>query len=143
MKKLENFQLPNSSKYYYIFDRNADILYHGSQEELIGKNLLKYIKQEEILTLIKKSLVDNQATGLYDWLNPKTKKIEKKFTYIKKIPNTGLYLATGFYVNEIEKDIKKDIIKTIKENRFGTDGKGYFWIHSLSGIMIVHPMNPN
>jgi len=142
IKEVDNIKLPNSSVYYYIFDQDTNFLYHGNQKKLAGQNIRKNIKQEEILSFIEKSLTSGYATGLYEWQNPKTKKIEKKFAYIKKIPNTDIYLATGFYVNDIEKDIKNDIIKTINETRFGLDKKGYFWIHSLSGVMIINPMQP-
>lgn len=140
IKEIESYQLPNSSTYYYLFDENTTLLYHGLDKKLIGINVIEHKEEKDILGFIKKSVKDGYATGLYKWINPKTKTIEKKFAYIKKIPNTKIYLATGFYIEEMKEDIKEDIKNIINESRFGLDSKGYFWIHSLSGEMIVHPI---
>lgn len=141
-KTLYDFRQPYSSSYYYIFDNNLKLLYHGDQQNLIGTNAINF-KNANLVKVLKEAIQNDEASGQYFWENPKNGKIEKKFVFIKKLPNTHLYIATGFYMNLLEKDIKNEIKKMVFIKRFGKNHKGYFWVHSLDGEMIVHPIQPS
>ena len=141
-KQLDTYKTPYNSGYFYIFDKNMNLTYHGNKKELVGENLYDFKSSTGLHRVVERALKYGESSGKYLWINPKNGKKENKFVYIKKIPNSDNYIATGFYIDSIEEEIKNSIKNLILTNRFGLDKKGYFWIHSLSGEMISHPMQP-
>ena len=141
-RQLDSYKTPYNSEYFYIFDKEMNLTYHGDQKELVGKNLYDFKNSTDLHIVVEKALKYGESSGKYFWINPKNGKKENKFVYVKKIPNSDSYIATGFYIDAIEEEIKNSIKKLVLTSRFGLDKKGYFWIHSLSGKMICHPMQP-
>ena len=41
-----------------------------------------------------------------------------------------------------EEEAKLNALEGIKYLRYGKDGKGYFWVNDLSGLMLMHPFLP-
>ncbi len=138
-KKLDTYRTTNNLGCFYIFDKHKKLLYHGSKKEFIGKKLNDF-KIPELNKIIKIALEKGESSGTYSWLNTKKPDMKHKFIYIKNIKNTDLYIGATFYSDLIEEEIKSNIKNIILTNRFGLDKKGYFWIHSLKGNIVYHPM---
>ena len=142
IKELDTYKTPFTKGYFYMFDKNANLIYHGNNKKLIGKNLYDFRGSYGLFRVVEKALKDGTSSGQYLWKNPKNGKNENKYVYISKIKNSDVYIATGFYLKPIEDEIKQSIGKLISTMRFGLDKRGYFWIHSLDNKMIYHPIQP-
>ena len=44
-------------------------------------------------------------------------------------------------IDNIEKE-KKIVLDIVKNSRYGSDGKDYFWINDLNSVMVMHPYKP-
>jgi len=102
-KALAEFNNPKGQfhdKDLYVFagDMQGHCLAHCTMPELVGKDLMdlkdpdgRYITKER-LKLLRKS---NPTWQTYKYLNPITKKIEKKSTYLQRVGD--LYIGVGVY----------------------------------------------
>ena len=87
-----------NNPYVFIYDMNAVILAHPKFPKLIGKDMRsvadyqgKYFRKDMAETM------KNQNDGWFDYsyMNPDTKKVELKTTYVKKTDN--MLFACGVY----------------------------------------------
>ena len=85
--------------YIFVFDMDGNVLSHGAEEALIGKNLIdlkdsagKYFIKD-FIKLMKES---NSGWKEYYWRNYETQKVEMKLTYLKKF-NENIFIGCGAY----------------------------------------------
>ncbi|MBN2168952.1 MAG: cache domain-containing protein [Actinobacteria bacterium] len=84
--------------YIYAYDFNGNVIAHGGDQALIGKNLIDY-KDPEGLPVIQELI--NLAQGgsgwlTYTWENPETGKQQKKLGYVIRVDDTW-FLGSGMY----------------------------------------------
>jgi cytochrome c len=87
--------------YVFAFDTKANWLAHGTNEKLVGRNLME-LKDQNGKPFIREFLqVVSSPKGEgwvdYDWSNPTTKKVEPKTTFVKRVPGTDYSVAVGIY----------------------------------------------
>jgi cytochrome c len=84
--------------YIFIVDFNGLTLAHGGNAKLVGKNMLE-LKDADGEFFIKKFIEVAKTKGNgwvdYKWVNPVSKKIEPKSTYIQKVDE--YFLGCGIY----------------------------------------------
>ena len=84
--------------YIFIVDFNGLTLAHGGNAKLVGKNMLE-LKDADGEFFIKKSIEVAKTKGNgwvdYKWVNPVSKQIEPKSTYIQK--GDDYFLGCGIY----------------------------------------------
>jgi len=98
------------SHYIFLLTTKGDILLNKSSPDIVGKNIseIKNIKTKETLVRIVNSVKDRESNYIfYDWINPVSNKIETKYSFIHKIPNTDWIIGTGFYSSAVEEKIDK------------------------------------
>lgn len=136
------FKWNNDTGYVYILDSNANVIYHKNSA-LIGQNLFVLAKNnDEVVSFIKNASKIGELYGRYKWTKPGFgSKLFDKYVYVKKFEPLNIYIAAGFYVDEVDKDIQKIVLAQLRHERFGHDGYGYFWVHDLSMRMLEHPIN--
>ena len=85
--------------YIFVFDMDGNVLSHGAEEALIGKNLIdlkdsagKYFVKA-FLKLMNES---NNGWIEYYWRNYETQKVEMKLTYLTKF-NDNIFIGCGAY----------------------------------------------
>nr|WP_294966881.1 EAL domain-containing protein [Sulfurimonas sp.] len=142
--ELNSFTWDNNSGYFYIFDTNGIILYHGKNDNYVNKNIFDLAKNNlELQEFLKETIKKDENFGKYTWYKPNTNtntnKQYKKYVYAKKIDKLKIYIAAGMYKNELQKEVQGIIFNELKTERFGDGNYGYFWIHNLNNIMLVHP----
>ena len=115
-----------------------------SQSQNSLENDIKDIRKEFIIS--NKQNIKYQVESLESTFK---KKQEKSIQHIKKQIKEEILkvhsIATNIYNNNknlSEKQIKKLIINTLRGIRF-SDKKGYFFIFSLDGKNIMHPIKPH
>ncbi|MCF7858729.1 MAG: cache domain-containing protein [Candidatus Cloacimonetes bacterium] len=95
----QNGNFHHKDLYIFVFDMDGNMISHGAEESLIGKNLIdlkdsagKYFVKD-FLELMSKS--DNGWIEYY-WRNYENQKVEMKLTYLKKF-NKNLFVGCGAY----------------------------------------------
>ncbi len=85
--------------YVMVMDYDGNMLSHGANTKLIGKNLLG-LKDSDGIYMVREFIrvAKSQGSGWvdYKWTNPTTKKIEKKSSYIQKLEG-NTFIVCGIY----------------------------------------------
>jgi len=91
-------QFDKGELYVFAYDMNAVIIAHPKNPELIGKNMSeipdndgKYFRKE----IVELAKTKGTGTVKYKYLNPETKKVESKITYIQRV--NDVILCCGVY----------------------------------------------
>ena len=91
-------QFVDRDLYVFVGDMQGRCLAHCTMPEMAGKDMMevqdpdgRYITKER-LKLLKQS---NSAWQTYKYLNPTTKKVETKSTYLERVGD--LYIGVGVY----------------------------------------------
>ena len=97
---------------YQCEEKKVILKAHPFVHKLVGKNIA-FLKDKMgkffALDLCRQVKAHPQgAWASYYWLNPKTKKIEEKFTYIKQVEGTPYQVAAGLYKNDLGSDVTLD-----------------------------------
>ncbi|MCF6309708.1 MAG: cache domain-containing protein [Sulfurimonas sp.] len=111
LEKVDNI----GNNYTFVVNTKGDMLVNRYVPQFVGKNtnITDKLVKDTIETSIN-SLKDKENTAyIYDCYNKATDKIEKKYAYIQKIPNTDWIIGSGFYLSDIENSLMKQ-----KVNKF-------------------------
>jgi diguanylate cyclase (GGDEF)-like protein len=105
--------------YFFIMNEAGDIIMHGHDTSLEGKNALS-LKDVNGKAFVEEML-HNARKGIlsfveYRWENPKTKKIEHKSSITKKVPNSEWIVGTGFYLDELDTIISSKKAELYEKN---------------------------
>lgn len=88
----------NKDLYIFAYDFEGEVLAHGANQKLIGKNLIDMKDPDGVLVI--KGLIAEAQKGegwfKYKWTHPQTKKVEGKEAFVKKIDGT-LWIGSGIY----------------------------------------------
>lgn len=90
-------QFVKGELYLYVVDTKANMLAHGANAKLIGKNMIA-IKDSGGKLFMKETLeVAKKGSGWieYQWTNPISKRIEPKIAYLQK--EGELIVVCGIY----------------------------------------------
>lgn len=111
------------SDYIYVSKTDGTTLLNKSlPQKYIGVNILEVGNQKEKSSARKLvDAVENLGSGFveYDWLNPETNIVEKKYSFIKKVKNSDWFVGSGFYESELSDKVGKEIemIKSAQQIR--------------------------
>jgi len=86
--------------YVFTYDLKANLLSHGANEKLIGKNLYELKDQngkQFMKDVVELAVGKGEGWVDYDWTNPTTKKVEGKSTYVRRIPGWDGGVSVGVY----------------------------------------------
>jgi len=99
--------------YIFLLDDKENLYIAQSQLNILGKNISQ-MEDKEIKEAVQKiiaTLKDKETSSLsYIIKNPKTDLSEKKYSYIKRIPNTNWIIGSGFYLSDIQDKLSKQKI---------------------------------
>lgn len=136
-KTLDLLSYKNTKGYVYIFDKNADILYHKNKN-LINTNFYNNnFFGKDVLALIKKATDYGTSNGNYTFIDSEGNK-KNLYTHIKKVGD--IYIAASVYIEEIETEFQQSVLNGLRYKRFGVEQYGYFWIIDGKNTMIFHPL---
>ncbi len=144
-KELDLFKWDNETGYFYIFDLSGNILYHGGDKKLEHKNIFNLLKNnKELEYFIKDTMNKDENFGTYQWYKPNAtkNKLYTKYVYALKLKELNIFIAAGIYKSEFQKKVQELVFEELKKDRFGENNYGYFWIHNLNNVMLMHPIQP-
>lgn len=91
-------QFKKGELFIFVFDFEGKSLANGGIPAMVGKNMLN-AKSADGQPFIQKQIEVAKGGGgwlEYDWMNPATKKVQKKVSYVKKV-NDSFYLGAGIH----------------------------------------------
>jgi PAS domain S-box-containing protein len=131
--------------YYFATDLTGIEQLFADRPELEGKSLIgmkdtqgKFVIQDMI------KIAKNKKEGYYryNWTKPGGKgKDFPKIAYIKYFEPMDWFIGTGEYLDDVESDIKKEILARISNIRFGKDG--YIFVVSFDGVTLMNATQPD
>ena len=128
----------DKSKYYYIYKMDGTCISVPANRKLEGKNLidLRDIKGQYVV----RTMIDiaSKGGGFNEWyyLNPKSKKIEKKIGYVIVYKPLNIFIGTAIYEQDIIKNIKEFSSHLLCD--FKTSYGGYIFAYDDKGNTISH-----
>ncbi len=138
---LRDMRYNNGRGYYFATDLDGVTHLYADRPELEGRNLLdwqdadgRYVIRDMI------ALARDQGEGYYRyrWTKPNSPgKGHAKIAYIKYFKPFGWYIGTGEYLEDVENDIKAEVIERIERIKFGTDG--YIFVGTYEGFSLSKP----
>lgn len=116
--------------YVAILNSQGALLVHSKLPQFVGENVK--ITDKRTLDAIKgilHSIKDKESSSyVYDWFNPLANQVEKKYAYVKRVPNTNWIITSGFFLSEIQNKLAKE---KIHMTEVYTDNTKYIVIFSV------------
>lgn len=127
--------------YLWIIDTNGTAILFPINPKIENHNVLDY-KDAKGRFILKEAvfLAKNNGEGYITKIFvtiPKKKEIFEQIAFVKMFKPFDWIIGTGETLNDIEKDIKKEILKRVKNMRFNKEG--YFGIIDFNGNILSHP----
>ncbi len=125
--------------YYFISDLNGRPVLFPGRPELVGTDLSNY--QDSCGQYITKDMikiVKKFREGFYEyhWTKPGVKGNSfDKIAFIKLFEPYNWLIGAGLYVEDIENQIKSDLLNDISRIRFGREG--YIFINRFNGDALI------
>lgn len=108
------------NNYIFILNTKGDMVFNVSQPENVGKNVYNLKNQipKILFEKAKKALLQKGDSFIsYDWKNQKTKKYEKKYSYIRKVPNSDWIIGSGVYDSDIKNIFAEQTLEMYKKHQ--------------------------
>ncbi len=125
---------------YFFINRNTSCILHPIKPALEGMDLVN-LKDTDGKYFIREfvKLTETWKEGFvsYKWLNPTSKKIEDKLTYIFYFAPFDWIIGTGVYFAEVTRQTQKNAIEYVSNLRYGENE--YFYISDYNSVLISHP----
>ncbi len=126
--------------YYFAVDMNGVEQLYPIFPEYEGTDLID-LQDDKGNYVIRNELevVKNQGEGfLIDfWRKPDSKDgmVYSKITFVKEFKPFNWYIGTGDYLDDVEEDIKSNILERLSEIRFGKEG--YIFVNKFDGTQLI------
>lgn len=127
------------SGYYFATRLDGVEMLFADKPKMEGLNLLD-VKDTRGRYVIKDmiQIAEQSGEGFYEyhWTKPDSVGNDfKKISFIKRFEPYDWFIGTGLYVDDVEDQIKANLLSTISRIRFGKEG--YIFINRLNGDTLV------
>ncbi len=127
------------SGYYFVTRLDGVEMLFADKPEMEGLNLLN-VQDTRGQYVIKDmvAMAKRSGEGFYEyhWTKPDSEGNDfKKISFIKRFELYDWFIGTGLYVDDVEGQIKANLLSTISRIRFGKEG--YIFINRLNGDTLV------
>lgn len=138
---LRNIRFNDGIGYFFILSHDTKMILHPIMPELEEKNVSKikdtnnrYLFQH-MCDLMKTT---NESYFQWYWYKPNNpNQEEKKVGFLKNIPELDWYIGSGYYMDDFEKTIQKNLFEYTPTIHFGN--KGFIFIIGYDGVVLSHP----
>lgn len=136
---LRPIRFENGTGYYFVVRLDGMMMLFADKPEMEGSNFCDVRDSrgqygcKDMTEIVKQS-----GEGFYEYHLTKpnvTGNFFEKIAFVKRIEPYGWYIGAGLYVDEIEEQIKADLLSTISRIRFGE--QGYVFILRFNGDSLV------
>ncbi|WP_281951386.1 cache domain-containing protein [Nitrosophilus kaiyonis] len=131
----------NGYSYLWIVDTNGTAVLFPINPNIENQNIIDY-KDANGRYILKeaKNIVLNQNEGYITKIfvtPPNKKELFEQIAFVKLFKPFNWIIGTGETLNDIEKDIKQEILKRVYYMRFNKEG--YFGVIDFEGNILCHP----
>ena len=136
---LRGIRFEKGTGYYFIVDLQGISQLHAAHPAFEKTSVLNL--QDPRQRFIIRDMIDivkQSGEGFYEYLWTKPAESgsdHKKISYVKLFKPFPWYVGTGLYVEDIEAQIKADLLLSISKVRFGKNG--YIFVNRLNGDALV------
>lgn len=144
---LREIRFNDGRGYFFVDSLEGDVILYPVYPNTENTNLINlqdekgdYVMQEEI------KLVKSEGEGYIEgfWKNPNAEddKPYKKITFVKAFEPYGWYLGCGDYLDEITKEIQREVLAYVDSIQYGEDDAQYVFLHDYDGIELANGVYP-
>ena len=147
MEALRPIRFADGSGYFFATSLDGIERLSADKPDMEGMNLMevqdtrgKYVIRDMI------AIAQQAGEGFYEyhWTKPDTAGNDfKKLSFVKLFEPYNLFIGTGLYVGDVEKQIQADLLETIGRIRFGEDKDGYIFVVSYDGTTLMNDTQRN
>jgi len=136
---LRPIRFAEGSGYYFATRLDGVEVLFADKPEIEGSNLLDVQDthgQYVVKDMIK--IVQQADEGFYEyyWTKPGVEGNDfKKISFVKRVEPFDWFIGTGLYVDDVEAQIKDNLLSTISRVRFGKEG--YIFVNRLNGDALI------
>ena len=138
--RYNNSVYDNKSGYFWVMDFTPKMIIHPIMKKLNNKYLGDY-KDSDNTYIFKemKKIVENKGSGIlkYKWLNPESKKIENRISYVFKFEEFNWIIGTGQYYDAVKEKIQNEVFTLLNKVRYSNNE--YFFIANYHNVFLSHP----
>ena len=136
---LRPIRFENGSGYYFINRLDGVKILSAANPQQEGSNLLnRKDAQGQFVIQDMINIAKESGEGFYEyrWTKPESAGNDyKKISFVKRFEPHDWIIGTGLYVDDVESQIKADLLSTISRIRFGREG--YIFINKLNGDALI------
>lgn len=133
----------DGDNYLWVHSVDNVILIHPS-EKMVGMDAseLKDKKGNHMINdMTEIAKRDGAGMSTYWWPKPGETESKLKISYVRLLPEAGLIIGTGAWIEDITADMKAEALRQVAKMRLA-DGN-YFWINDTTPRIVMHPTNPS
>jgi PAS domain S-box-containing protein len=138
---LRGIRYNNGRGYFFATGLDGVEQLFPDRPALEGRNLLDMtdvIGNHVIRDMIRIAEEDGEGFYQYVWTKPGSRhRDHPKLAYIKYFPGLDWLIGTGEYLEDVEADLKANILRQMEDERFGDNG--YLFAGTLDGISLAGP----
>ena len=136
---LRPIRYENGSGYFFAIQFDGVEVLFADKPEMEGLNLLNMQDtrgQYVVKDLIEIARVSGEGFYEYRWTKPGAAGNDfKKISFIRRFEPFDWVIGTGLYVDDVESQIKADLLSAISRIQFGKEG--YIFVNKLNGDALV------
>ena len=141
IETLRTVRFNNGRGYFFATELKGIERLFTDKPELENRNLIDMQDtngQYVIRDMISLVRAEREGYYLYHWTKPKaTGKGHPKIAFIKHFEPFDWFIGTGEYIEDVENDIKTEVIDHIEQIKFGVDG--YVFVGTFEGVSLAKP----
>lgn len=101
-----------AQNYMFLLNTKGNLLVHKHLPQFVGedRNISNKLVTDTVHNIIDALKDKGKTTTIYDWFNNETNVMNKKYSYIQKIPHSDWIIGSGFYLSDIENKVMKQKI---------------------------------
>ena len=127
--------------YYFMADLAATMVLLPIDPEAEGKDFSHWQDQNGTFVLkTATTIVKRKKEGFFEYRWPKPGipgRQFRKISFVKHFEPFDWYIGTGAYLDDVETDIRKEVLERLSEIRFGRDG--YIFAGQWDGLSLMDP----
>ncbi len=136
---LRPIRFDNNKGYFFAIRSDGLVVLNAAKPNLEGKNLL-HLRDSHGLPFIRQLIDAGRKSGEgfteYFWTKPGSScRDYKKISFVKFFQPYQWVIGTGLYVDDVEKEIKNNLLALISRIRFGKEG--YIFINTYDGNALI------
>ncbi|MFT6985152.1 MAG: diguanylate cyclase (GGDEF)-like protein [Psychromonas sp.] len=139
VQKYEQLISIDEDSLYFILSIDGVMLRSGTDNRLNGNSIIDFKDRDGVYFIreMLKSMNSPQGINItYRWPKTKDGQPKKKTSFCKYIPELNIIIGTGFYEEDILKELQNSIYSRLQY--YYKDSESYVFVNQFDGTSLVH-----